>query len=223
MVNTKICTKCEIEKVLTQFYKRNASKDGCSYNCRECVKKTHKGYRDNNKDALKKRNKNYRDNNSTDIAKYQKTYRIDNKKKLINYHKIYQQENKEKRNEHAKERRLNDPIFKLTCDIRASIYSSFKNHKKNVTTIDILGCSFEEFKLHLESQFEDWMTWDNKGNPKDGILELNKTWDCDHIIPISSAKTVEDVIMLNHYTNFQPLCSHINRHIKGNNLDYIKT
>jgi hypothetical protein len=45
-------------------------------------------------------------------------------------------------------------------------------------------------------------------NPKDGIFELNKSWDIDHIIPISSAKTKEDIIRLNHYTNLQPLCSY---------------
>ena len=38
------------------------------------------------------------------------------------------------------------------------------------------------------------MSWENQGK-----------WHLDHIIPISSAKTEEDVIRLNHYTNFQPL------------------
>ena len=62
------------------------------------------------------------------------------------------------------------------------------------------------------------MNWDNYGDPKDGILELNKTWDIDHIEPLSSAKTEEDIIRLNHYTNLQPLCSYYNRHIKKNFL-----
>jgi hypothetical protein len=88
---------------------------------------------------------------------------------------------------------------------------------KTSKTCEILGCSFEELKNHLESQFEPWMTWDNKGNPKDGILEANKSWDIDHIIPISTAKTEEDIIRLNHYTNLQPLCSYINRVIKRGN------
>ena len=30
-------------------------------------------------------------------------------------------------------------------------------------------------------------------------------WQLDHIIPISWAKTEEDVYKLNHYSNFQPL------------------
>lgn len=49
---------------------------------------------------------------------------------------------------------------------------------------------------------------------------FNERWDLDHIVPKSTAKTIEDVIKLNHYTNFQPLCSHINRDIKKNRLDY---
>ena len=44
--------------------------------------------------------------------------------------------------------------------------------------------------------------------------ELNYGWDIDHIIPISSAITEEDIIRLNHYTNLQPLCAYINRVIK---------
>ncbi len=62
------------------------------------------------------------------------------------------------------------------------------------------------------------MTWENKGNPKDGIHEPNKTWDIDHIIPTSTAITEEDVIRLNHYTNLQPLCSFYNRNIKKDKI-----
>jgi hypothetical protein len=82
--------------------------------------------------------------------------------------------------------------------------------KQNKTS-DILGCTFEEFKLYLESKFEDWMTWENRGLYNG---EFNYGWDIDHIIPTSSAKTEEEIIKLNHYTNLQPLCSKINRYIK---------
>ena len=66
---------------------------------------------------------------------------------------------------------------------------------KSKKTIEILGCSFEEFKIHLESKFDNKMNWLNQGT----------YWHMDHIIPISSAKTEEEVYRLNHYTNFQPL------------------
>ena len=88
---------------------------------------------------------------------------------------------------------------------------------KSNSSENILGCSFEHFKIHLESQFEHWMCWDNYGLYNG---ELNYGWDLDHIIPISSASTEEDIYKLNHYTNFQPLCGFTNRHIKVDKLSY---
>jgi len=158
--------------------------------------------------------------NKERIKKVRKEYNDNNKSKR----KVYLDENRDKINE---KRRMNwkikyenDPLFKLSHSIRTSILDSFnkKSHIKKCNTIEILGCSFEEFKLYLESQFEEWMSWDNKGNPKDGIIEPNKTWDMDHIIPISSAETKEDIMKLNHYSNFRPLCSYVNRFIKKDKM-----
>lgn len=59
------------------------------------------------------------------------------------------------------------------------------------------------------------MNWENRGLYNG---ELNYGWDIDHIIPLSSARTEEDVIRLNHYTNLQPLCSKMNRDIKRSNV-----
>ena len=72
-------------------------------------------------------------------------------------------------------------------------------------------------KLYLESKFEPWMNWENRGLYNG---EFNHGWDIDHIIPISSAETEEDLIKLNHYTNLQPLCSKVNRNIKKNKIEY---
>jgi hypothetical protein len=59
------------------------------------------------------------------------------------------------------------------------------------------------------------MTWENKGLYNG---ELNYGWDVDHIIPLSSVETEEEIIKLNHYTNLQPLCSKVNRDIKKDNV-----
>jgi hypothetical protein len=50
--------------------------------------------------------------------------------------------------------------------------------------------------------------------------QLNYGWDMDHIVPMSSAKTEEEVIRLNNYLNFQPLCSYVNRVIKKDRIIY---
>jgi len=60
------------------------------------------------------------------------------------------------------------------------------------------------------------MSWKNYGNWNGIPKTINTAWDIDHIIPLDSAKTPEDVIMLSHYTNLRPLCSYTNRHLKRN-------
>jgi hypothetical protein len=106
---------------------------------------------------------------------------------------------------------------KFASNIRNLIGHSIrkKGFIKKSKTNDILGCSFEELKQHLESKFEPWMDWNNRGLYNG---ELNYGWDIDHIIPVSSAKTEEEILKLNHYINLQPLCSYTNRCIKRDKL-----
>jgi len=59
------------------------------------------------------------------------------------------------------------------------------------------------------------MNWDNRGLYNG---EPNYGWDIDHIIPSSTAKTEDELIRLNHYTNLQPLCSYFNRVVKRDNI-----
>ena len=59
------------------------------------------------------------------------------------------------------------------------------------------------------------MNWENYGMYNG---DLCFGWDIDHIIPVSSAKTEEEILKLNHYTNLQPLCSKENRDIKKNKI-----
>jgi hypothetical protein len=94
-----------------------------------------------------------------------------------------------------------------------------KGLRKNSKTSQILGCSFEEFKLYLESKFETWMSWENYGKYNG---ELNYGWDIDHIIPLSSVSNEEEILELNHFTNLQPLCSYTNRNIKRDCIDFKK-
>ena len=191
--------------------------------------KRQKTYKLNNSDKISIRNKNYRNNNKEKIneykiknseknKKYQSEYRTKNKK----YFKKYYNENKEKinktTNKRIKEKLISCPLYKLTKNIRVITKRIFKikKIKKELNSEKILGCSFYEFKIYLENKFEPWMNWDNYGKYNG---ELNYGWDIDHIIPVSSAKTKEDVYKLAHYTNLQPLCSYTNRYIKINHLN----
>lgn len=183
-------------------------------------------YRKLNPDKIKEANDKYKKTHKNEIKERKKIYENKNSDKLKKNHRDYYAKNKEickKRVAIYRKNRCSiDQLFKLTCIIRSVTSKAITNagYFKNNKTKEILGCSYEEFKLHLESKFESWMNWNNYGNPKDGILELNKTWDIDHIIPLSSAKTEEDIIKLSHYTNLKPLCSKFNRQVKKNKLTF---
>lgn len=94
-----------------------------------------------------------------------------------------------------------DPVFKLKETVKKRFSGAIVNKDKR--TEKILGCTIEEFKSHIESQFENWMNWDNYGKYNG---EERHGWVLDHVIPISSAKTEEELYKLNHWSNFQPLC-----------------
>ena len=168
--------------------------------CKPCNNASKRKYYMENKEKVSKRRKELREVNGIkykDLTPEQKERR----KELCNTAK--------------RKRRAKDPQYATRENIRGSINLGFRKRgfKKKTRTLDILGCSFEFFMQYIESKFESWMNWDNRG--KFNGTE-NYGWDLDHIIPISTAVTEEDVIRLNHYSNFQPLCSYINRVVKKN-------
>lgn len=207
----KTCTKCGEEKELKLFVKNNRKKDGYSSWCKECKKQ----YYLNNKEEILIKSKKYRDENKEKISKRDKKYRIKNFEKLKKKKKIYLKKNKEKIKErhrnYLRKKRKTDNMFKLTDNIRTLIRNSFlysKNCGKTSKTEKILGCSYQEFRRHLESQFQEGMTWDNYGR---------NGWHIDHIYPVSKAKDERHLIELNHYTNLQPLWEKDNLS-KGNKI-----
>ena len=92
--------------------------------------------------------------------------------------------------------------------IRQATRKSFKRggFTKKSKTYEILGDEWEFVKKYFENLFVDGMNWDNYGE-----------WEIDHIIPISSGNTKEDIIRLCHYSNLQPLWKLDNR-LKGNKM-----
>jgi hypothetical protein len=242
----KVCNKCNIEKEIIEFDKGRNQCKKCrkehnkqyqkiyKENNPEKVKISSDKYREENKEKIrqhqkenpeisKKSNKKWRDNNKDKIKEITRNYYINNTEKVTINNKEYIEKNKEKvklrLNKYHKNRRDTDPIFKLKISTRNLIRDKIRKcgFTKKSRTYEILGISYEEFKLYLESKFEDWMNWDNYGKYNG---ELNYGWDIDHIKPISSAKTEDDIIRLNHYINLQPLCSKINRDIKKDKLEY---
>lgn len=109
------------------------------------------------------------------------------------------------------QKRKTDPIFALkhrvSCLLRQSLKSM--NYKKGSLTQDIIGCTNNEFRRHIEKQFTKGMGWNNFSE-----------WHIDHIVPVSVGKTEKQVIELNHFTNLRPLWASDNLK-KSNKVEFL--
>ena len=239
----KKCKNCLTEKDVNDFHKKQSK-------CKECFKEFYRenkekileqanSYYHSNKEVARLKRREYYHNNIDILRPKMNEWKKNNKELIKQINKDWYEENKEKitkkrkedyinnyesirdyYNEYYRNKRKYDPIFKLKGNISSLIRETFKSRgfrKCDTQTIKILGCSIDEFRIHLESQFKSWMNWDNHGKYNG---DFDYGWDIDHIIPICTAKSLDDVINLNHYSNLQPLCSKINREMKSGKINF---
>lgn len=220
---TKVCIKCGEEKEISFFSERKDSKDGYRNICKECRNIDNLKYRIENIDKKKEYLIIWRHINRDKINESKRKWIKNNPEQHRKNNKKYYIENKDKvlkrTNKNKNDRMKIDLLFKLRQQMRSNINKSMKRNSltKKLSTVDILGCSFNDFKLYLEQRFEPWMNWENYGKYNG---ELNYGWDIDHVIPQSTGYTEDNIYKLNHYTNLQPLCSKTNRDIKKNKEVY---
>jgi hypothetical protein len=166
------------------------------YGCNEILDKECFGKHKISNDGLttickicrRKVSSDYYSSNKEKVDEHKKIYLSNNRKMIMTRHRRY-----------FKERKKNDPLFALSVNVRGRIKSYLKHKgikKANIKTFDMIGCTPIELKKYLEEQFTEGMSWSNYSF---------RGWHIDHIIPLSSAKTLEEVIKLNHYTNLRPL------------------
>jgi hypothetical protein len=159
-------------------------------------------YRSNPKKFRELANKYHRKNKASYSASFKKWY-YDNREDYLLRCKVKRktEEHKKRTREYQKNRKTIDPIYRLRHAISSGICNAIKSRgfRKKSKTADILGCSMEEFKAHIESQFQLGMSWENR-----------HLWHIDHIMPVSMAKTYDEVVRLNHYKNLRPLWAHEN-------------
>jgi len=195
-----------IKEIDKAYYEKNRDK---------IAEKT-KVYRKDNKERIKEYKKAYYENNKDKIAEKNKDYRKDNKERIAEWNKAWREKNKdillERKRAYENERRKTDPLFKLKCNLRASSGKAFKGKSKPATTEKLLGCSYNDFKDYIESQFVGNMSWNNYGD----------AWHIDHIIPLAVIENVNQIELIEslcHFSNLQPLLTSDNIS-KHDRLDY---
>ena len=112
---------------------------------------------------------------------YLKKWRQENKENLREYDVKYYAENRAKKLERRRERYHTDPCYKLRDIVRGLINQALKGGKGGESFLPYVDWTTPVLKEHLESQFEDWMTWDNHGV----CHPTEKRWHIDHIKPQS--------------------------------------
>jgi hypothetical protein len=201
----------------TEYFRRRVL---VMYNKEAC-----KRYRENNRKARAESQKRYELKNIEKIKNYRSEYYLEHKDEKAEYtHNYYlknkdvrtkqisewrlknlkriqerRNKNKEKRNKQEKLRRETDVNYKLTSILRNRLRNALIGvGTKLKRTLELLGCSVEFLKKHLESQFKEGMNWDNYGL---------YGWHVDHIktcysFDLSKPKQQRECF---HYSNLRPL------------------
>ena len=225
----KICKECH--NVQAKLYAEINRDDKREYNKqyhqdhKEERSAYRKQYHEDNKERENERNRKYAETHSDELSEYFRKYREEHREESRSYQKEYAVKNKHKvrvrKAKYVKEKRKNDPIFRLKSIVSAKIATILKTNgggKNGQSISDHVPYSIEKLLAHLESQFESWMTWDNYGRYNSKTWDDSDistwTWQLDHIIPLSDLphKTMEEENFLKAWAldNLRPYPSKLN-------------
>lgn len=205
----KLCAMKGQPQFVLEFNKDKSTKDGLNSWCRACVHQHRVDHLQERREYSRKyeaehveQRTKYNEEHREEISAQKKHIRKTDPDRAREPGRQHYQRNKEavkaRTAEYSREKRKEDPMFRLAGYLREKIRITLKQKSLSKTSklSEYLGCTLEQLKAHLESQFKPGMTWNN--HTTDG-------WHVDHIIPMSSASTSEEAYQLQHYTNLQPL------------------
>jgi hypothetical protein len=124
-MDTKVCSKCGVEKPVEEFYICRREKSGRQCRCKVCTK-------ENNAEAVNESKKRYVERNREAVRDSKRRHVENNREEIREYKKIYD-----------RERRHSDPIYALKHRLRSLTRKAFTslNVMKSSKTMVLLGCS----------------------------------------------------------------------------------
>lgn len=200
MTELRKCSRCKLEKEIFQFGTRSrkmqngTKKVYTSIYCKKCVSIEMKIWRAANPEKVKEQNassnhrkatNNWMEDHQEERQVYEQQYHKDHPEVQKRYRQSpkgketkrqYKRKNRANINKQEQKRRLTDINFHLKKNISSAIRSVIK--KKGQSTFKYLPYTPQELREHLESQFDEKMTWHNYGT----------YWHLDHIKPHSLFK-----------------------------------
>lgn len=209
---TKKCKKCDVEKELCEFNAHRTSKDGLDGRCKSCLNK----YYRKNRPRYRRNSIRWHENPENKKKEYNRLRKrfLDNKDHINECKRIWHKKNLEKNRKYLREwtanRRKIDINYQIAYHVRSRISEALRKNKKHKKSEILLGCTFEEYKLYLESKFLPEMTWKDR-----------KKWNIDHIIPCCAFNLIHETEQKQcfHYSNTQPLWKRDNLRKIGADLD----
>lgn len=197
----KICSKCNVEKELTEFHTDSREKDKKSVHCKLCRKSANRArYLVDKEKILLNIKKYYHENKEAIRVTVKNNYTPERRSKYLEKKKSYRKTDRSK--QLRKDWLAKNPVYTLLKNLRGRHQPFFRYNIKqglDYSTTKDLGCSAEFFKQYIESKFEGGMTWDNYGIG-------NGFWNLDHIISLDYAiKNNLNLKYILHYLNLQPM------------------
>ena len=188
---------------------------------REINRRSSKKFREKNPSLSRSRSKQTRENNIEEYRKREaanarrrrlrdevrqkdrercRAYRIENIEKEKERKKRYSKKHRKALREKQLERhhrKKNDPEYFTPRNLRLRLSVAVKRNYKTGSAVRDLGCSIDEFRVHIESQFDEFMSWENYG----------VYWQFDHIYPLDKANLEDRVefLAVANWRNYQPL------------------
>lgn len=183
----KTCPKCKEIKTVNDFHSDKSTKDNLSSWCKSCRNKNTKRWSADNLIKAKEYSIAWRKINRKKWCEYSKIWQKKNPEKVRkmrearpnysrDYMRLWRMANPEKNKENTKRadiKRRNTPKGILNKRMASLVYWSLRGNKHDRWE-SLVGYTVNQLKIHLEEQFKEGMSWENKGE-----------WHIDHIIPIS--------------------------------------
>ena len=199
-MTTKVCTKCDEEKDIDEFLIEKKTGKPRSY-CKNCGRIMCKDYKAKNRDKIAVYNKKYKSVNKDDISVYNHDYNKNNRQAI-----------QKRQTRTRRERKENDPNFKITTDLRSKLHTFVKFEGIRAKSMqDLISCNWLSFELWLTFQFDDDMTMENYGD----------YWTLDHVIPCCNFDLTdeENQKICFHWSNIRPIKKILNQKKTGKTID----
>lgn len=218
-MTTRICRgKCGQEKDIEAFstYKSKNGTIKYRYYCKPCDYLKTNEYRKTHPDKHKAQVERHYEKHRDERLEYHEQYYLDHKEERAEHYQENSVEIREKMKQHydanpGKKQAINqkyfnkryntDMNFKICHTIGTGIRASLHGNKNGIHWEELVGYTLEQLMYHLESKFNDKMSWDNYGT----------YWQIDHIVPVNAfnIKSYTDKAFKNCWSleNLQPLDS----------------